>query len=295
MKLDVSDLIGRKLVTKKTYTEGEYSGLSVLKYAKKVFYDNLWGLDDRLLECRGTVVDGDWNVVALPFKKVFNHRENGVVVDPELKVIAVEKVNGFMAAATMTEEYGLLISTTGSLDSSYAKLARGWLENSETKYLPYGETYLFEICDSSDPHIVDEDEGAYLIGARRHSDGLLKAEKGLDRDAVYFGYKRPRCAILRFNEIPQTEREGFMIRDSVTEDVLCKLKSNHYLSKKAIMRLGKAKVDILFDNPNLFKRRIDEEFYPLVDFLAENIDKEVFRRYSDQQRRDLIERYFYGC
>lgn len=51
MKLNVQDLIERKLVTKKTYTNGIYKGLSVLKYPKKVFYDNLWHLNDRLLDC----------------------------------------------------------------------------------------------------------------------------------------------------------------------------------------------------------------------------------------------------
>ena len=296
MKLDVSDLIERKLVTKKTYTNGVYKGLSVLKYTKKVFYDNLWHLDDRLLECRGTVVDEDWNVIVLPFKKVFNYGENGTTVDPDREVIAVEKINGFMAAATMTQKYGLIISTTGSLDSSYAKLARKWIGQLEySDCFLEGETYLFEICDKSDPHIVEEDEGAYLIGIRDHETGRLYSEFSLYSIAATHSCKRPKTTRLKFKDIPQTEREGFMTRDAATEEVLCKLKSNHYLSKKAIMRLGRAKVDILFDNPELFKRRVDEEFYQLVDFLSENIDKEVFRNYSDQQRRDLIERYFYGC
>lgn len=295
MKLDVSDLIERKLVTKKTYTNGIYKGLSVLKYTKKVFYDNLWHLDDRLLECRGAVVDEYWNVIVLPFKKVFNYGENGTTVDPEREVFAVEKINGFMAAATMTEKYGLIISTTGSLDSSYAQLARKWIEQLEySDCFLEGETYLFEICDNSDPHIVEED-GAYLIGIRDHETGRLYSEFSLYSIAATHSYKRPKTTRLKFKDIPQTEREGFMIRDAATEEVLCKLKSNHYLSKKAVMRLGRGKVDILFDNPELFKRRVDEEFYPLVDFLSENIDKEVFRNYTDQQRRDLIERYFYGC
>lgn len=35
--------------------------LFVLKYQRSVFYDNLW--DDHLEECRGTVVDKDFNLI----------------------------------------------------------------------------------------------------------------------------------------------------------------------------------------------------------------------------------------
>lgn len=77
-------------------------------------------------------------------------------------------------------------------------------------------------------------------------------------------------------------------------DHLCKIKSPYYLSKKAIMRLGKAKVDLMFDNKNLFKQRIDEEFYGLLDYIVETFDKEVWRSYNDQQRRVVIEEFFNG-
>ena len=59
------------------------------------------------------------------------------------------------------------------------------------------------------------------------------------------------------------------------------------------MRVGKAKVDILYDNKAVFKRRLDEEFYDFVDYLVENIDKYVWRNYNDQQRRKVIEEYYY--
>lgn len=297
MKFDVSDLIEKGLVIKKTYTEGKYKGLSVLKYHRKVFYNNLWHIDERLLECRGTVVDEDWNVIVLPFRKVFNYGENGTTVDPEREVIIPEKINGFMGAATMTEKYGLIISTTGSLDSEYAELARKWIvKGYHLEEMIKGCTYLFEICDKSDPHIVEEKEGAYLIGLRHHNEEKhLSSELTLDLPALrVHNFKRPIVGVMKFKDIPDTKKEGFMVRDAETEEVLCKLKSPHYLSKKAIMRLGKAKVDILFDNPNLFKQRIDEEFYEFVDYLAENVDKEVWRSYNDQQRREFIERYYHG-
>ena len=63
-------------------------------------------------------------------------------------------------------------------------------------------------------------------------------------------------------------------------------------SKKAIMRLGQAKVDDMFDNPEKFKQRIDEEFYGITDFIVKTVNKEQWKSYNDQQRRAFIEKYF---
>lgn len=295
MKFNVDDLIEKGLVKKKTYTEGKYKGLSVLKYSKKVFWGNLWHLDERLLECRGIVVDENDNVIVMPFKKVFNLGEGGTKVDSEREVVIVEKVNGFMGAATMTDKYGLIISTTGSLDSEFSSLARKWIGKGNTNRMFVGRTYLFEICDKTDPHIVEEEEGAYLIGQRLIRDGLLGREQDADLEAKFLNYKRPSWKIRKFKDLPATKKEGFMIRCGATQEVLCKVKSKHYLSKKLIMRLGKAKVDLMFDNPKEFKKWIkDEEFYEFVDYMAENIDKEVWRSYNDQKRREFTERYYAG-
>ena len=98
MRFNVDDLVRMGYVQKKTYHHGEFAGLSVLKYKNNVFWGNLWGKDDRLLECRGMVVDSHDNVVIYPFTKVFNHMENGTTAPDDKIVDAIQKVNGFMAA-----------------------------------------------------------------------------------------------------------------------------------------------------------------------------------------------------
>jgi len=55
------------LVNMKSAGEGIY----VLKYKKKVFYDNLW--NDYIAECRGSIVDADFNLVSYPFTKIYNY------------------------------------------------------------------------------------------------------------------------------------------------------------------------------------------------------------------------------
>ncbi len=293
IKFNVDDLIEQGLVKKKTYTEGAYKGLSVLKYSRKVFYDNLWYLDERLLECRGIVIDEDDNVIVLPFKKVFNLGENNTTVDPDKEVVCPRKVNGFMAAATMTDKYGLIVSTTGTLDSEYAALARKWIEKGYSYKMPLERTYLFEICDRSDPHIVAEEEGAYLIGCR-FTDELIT----FDEDSLYFesqllNYKRPEMWVGVFKDLPlDIKHEGYMVRDKASSETLCKIKSNHYLGKKALQRVGKTKASKMWNNPNLFKQQLDEEFYKVFDKIIATFTQEEYLSLSEQQRRLWIENYF---
>lgn len=293
MKFNVDDLIEQGLVKKKTYTEGKYAGLSVLKYSRKVFYDNLWYLDDRLLECRGKVVDEDDNVIVLPFKKVFNLEENNTKVDPNTDVVCPRKINGFMAAATMTEKYGLIISTTGTLDSEYAEMARKWIEKGYIKGMDSNHTYLFEICDKYDPHVVFEGEGAYLIGCRNILNGLLDNEDVVYNEGSFLGFRTPDVWEGKFKDLPlDVKHEGYMVRDSNTGETLCKIKSKHYLGKKALQRVGKTKASKMWNNPELFKQQLDEEFYKVFDKILDTFTQEEYLSLSEQERRSWIENYF---
>lgn len=288
MIFDVEDLIEKGLVRKKTYD----NGLSVLKYHNKVFYNNLWNTDKRLLDCRGTVIDQNNEIVSMPFTKVFNLYENGTTIDRDLKVVAARKVNGFMAAATM-HKGNLLVSTTGTLDSDYAKLA---LEHIGDKELRHDHTYLFEICDKNDPHIVDEQEGAYLIGCRANYIGSrLFKEDELDFLAKKYSFKRPEHFECLFSElmkkVKECRHEGFMVRDAKTGETLCKIKSPYYLAKKFFMRMSAKKIELIFgSNIDNLKKIIDEEYYPLFDYIK-TFDKDEWICFNDQQRRKLIEEF----
>lgn len=299
MKFHAEDLVEQGLVKKKTYEYGEFSGLSVLKYSRKVFYDNLWNKDKRLLDCRGMVVDSEDNIIVWPFTKVFNLYENNVKVDRDKIVIAPRKINGFMCAVSIYNGKPIY-STTGSLDSDFAKMAKDVIEDQltipDTIFFKDGYTFIFEICHPDDPHIVNEDAGAYLIGIRNHNTGKMLTEQRLDSYSEFGGFYRPEVRIAQFDYIHQLSKsckyEGFMIIDYKTGETLCKLKSNHYLSKKAIMRLGQSKVEDMYDDPEKFKQRIDEEYYNLIDFIVKTVDKEQWKSYNDQQRRKFIEKYF---
>lgn len=297
MKFDVSDLIASGLVVAREYG----NGLKVLKYSRNVFFDNSWDLDPRLLECRGRIVDSEWNVVVNPFKKVFNYGENGTGNELRTDCLyrEVEKLNGFLGCYTRTEKYGDILSTTGSTDSEHVKLF-GELFEAEFKHrneVPQGVTIMFEVCHKEDPHIIPENVGIYLIGASWVDTGIYLTENELDRVAEYHGVRRPAHRIDTLENIckrvREYKREGFMVRALSTDEHLFKLKSPHYLSKKMLMRIGKGRVEKIFRNPDAFKRWVkDEEFFDLVDYMCTNLTPTIWKMMDQEQRRNYIEDYF---
>ena len=253
-----------------------YPGLFVEKYKRKVFYDSLW--DDQLVEMRGRVVDAAGDVVINPFTKIFNRFERNTNIDDGEKVIAVEKINGFMAAATYVPSVGkVVVSTTGSLDSDYVTLAEKHLKSAipvivDYASIPEGKlTWLFEIVDESNPHIIKEMPGAYLLGFREvdskesysSSDGK---EQLLDKFAIKMVVMRPTWGSALFSEVVEysknTEREGFVVYGKNT---VLKIKSPYYLITKFFARVGENRILQVLNNLENFKKEIDEEYYDLID------------------------------
>lgn len=285
------ELIAKGLVKQKRYD----NGLSVFKYTREVFYKALWNEDPLLLEARGMVLDDDGNKVIWPFTKVFNHHENGTELDLDTVVIAPRKVNGFMASVRYWNGE-LIVSTTGTLDSDFVAIARKHIEKLNTVEMDEELTYLFEICDPSDPHIVEETDGAWLIGARSMNTGKMMTEKWLDQEAHYIKALRPEVFCGTFREVLELlqdcKHEGYMVRLAGTEETVMKLKSPHYLAKKFLMRMGQKKVDFMFTNKEEFLKTIDEEFYGIVHYITRWYDAESWGRRTDKERRAVIEAYF---
>ena len=277
-----------KLVTRKESTR--YPGLFVLKYSRRVFFDNLW--TDVLEECRGTVIDADWNIVVAPPTKIYNHFENNTTIDRDEDTLAVEKINGFMCAVTYVEGHGVIVSTTGSLDSDFVTLAEKYITpiiKGEIERDGRDTTFFFEICAPEDPHIVPEKEGAYLLGARflpATDDYFSTAEheKFLDEAAIGFGVKRPKWKVARFSDVcaeaKVVKHEGFVCYGQVSKTAL-KIKSPYYLTQKMFAR----KKDIM----SLDKARMEEEYYPLREYLLTIADE--FNAMEEQERLDVMRKF----
>jgi len=260
-----------KLVSMKLAGDGIY----VLKYKKRVFYDNLW--NDFVAECRGSIVDADFNLVSYPFTKIYNYgiEKEAPVLSPDTKVTAFRKVNGFMVAMTMHNSK-LLVSTTGSTDSDYVNMARELID--EAKYLDLcsrweGYTFMFECVHKNDPHIVPEEEGMYILGYRENKwhtsvehDPFMLAEMG--RVLECFVPESTTTTMAQLQVMArECKHEGFVF---YTDDgVSAKIKSPYYLTSKWVAR--NPRTDKLVNLQNDIKQHLDEEYYPLVDAIRANI------------------------
>lgn len=260
-------------------------GMFVLKYSKKVFFDNLW--NEFLEECRGTIVDADFNLIARPFTKIYNYgiEAKAPVLDPATPVTAYRKVNGFMVAMTW-HRGDILVSTTGSVDSPYVVMAREmmlrhqcWEDWQLAVRGAKDFTLMFECVHPDDPHIITEQPGMYFLGYRENTwDSQVKmAGKDMADWARDYAMGHLKCyyaepdfmTVGELVEHTKTVRhEGFVFYTDT--NVSAKIKSPYYLTSKWVAR--NPRTDKLVDMNNDIKRNLDEEYYPLVDAIRANID-----------------------
>lgn len=250
-------------------------GIFVLKYKKTVFFDNLW--NDYLEECRGTIVDADFNVISRPFTKIYNYgvEAKAPVLADSTMVTAYRKINGFMVAVTWYNG-DILVSTTGSTDSDYVKMARELIDTEAYRKvckLNEGITFMFECVHENDPHIVPELPGMYLLGYRNNTwDSVVNIDPDvLGKLAEQFGtlpVQHTKISIgLLQKAVKLVKHEGFVF---YTDDgVSAKIKSPYYLTSKWVAR--NPRTDKLTNMQNDIKKNLDEEYYPLVDAIRANI------------------------
>ena len=256
-------------------------GIFVLKYKKKVFYDNLW--NNYIAECRGTIVDADFNLVSYPFTKIYNYgiEKEAPVLSDDADIIAFRKVNGFMVAMTWYKG-DILVSTTGSTDSDYVNMAKDmmklhgpmseWQLAMSNKELE-GMTVMFECVDPDDPHIIPEKPGMYVLGYRENTWGSKVGHDPfvLQDLADMFNCYKPESTTTNMARLKQMAKECkhegyvFYTKDGVS----AKIKSPYYLTSKWVAR--NPRTDKLVDLNKDIKHNLDEEYYPLVDAIRANI------------------------
>lgn len=198
---------------------------------------------------------------------------------------AVVKVNGFLGCCTFVSlsddhpSHGaafdgkVLYSTTGSLDSAFADMTAAHCAQYETLFRAYpNHTFLFEITDAKDVHIIREELGETLIGCIDVATGRQFSEAELDEIGKQYGIRRPEMLKnITFGELKgrlkNVEHEGFMVFDAQNGEMLFKLKSPYYLISKFLGRSNEGNIGRKLD-----KRHVDEEFYPLIDYIHEHCE-----------------------
>lgn len=281
-----------KLYTIPSKTQPDFS---VLSYRHNVFFSSDW--DSLITEFRGLVVDKDNEIIARPFKKVFNDSEfysNRALGQLDLsdndRVYAVGKVNGFLGVATYSPKYETVFySTTGSIDSSFAQLVEKHVGKFASLFKSNpNKSFLFEICDESDPHIIKEELGAYLIGCRDVLTGEMNTENDLDLLAKG-RFLRPEHFSCTFGELKEKvkhcKHEGYMVsftKDGQTQAF--KMKSPFYLVSKFLARSTTENLE-----KKLNKRNFAEEFFPLIDYINENFEQ--YKALNETERVEFIQSF----
>ena len=284
-----------------------YPELSVLKYKRNVFYDNRF--DEALREMRGLVIDNHNRIIVRPFKKQFNYSERiakdskyPLQMDDAQRVDAVVKINGFLGCCTYVAlppehpshaaafNQQVIYSTTGSLDSDFAKMVERHCRPYEALFKAYpNHTFLFEITDASDVHIIQEQLGETLIGVIDVASGRQFNEDEVDAIAAAHGLQRPQVLKnITFGELKallkEVKHEGFMVFDAETKETLFKMKSPYYLVSKFLGRSNENNLERKLD-----KKHVDEEYYPLIDYIR--AERDTFKTLSELEKIAFIQRY----
>jgi hypothetical protein len=271
----------------------EERGLVVLKYANKVFWDNLWSQDELLLEARGHIFDANTGeCVVRPFHKLFNWDERPTGLSPFDSVIGVKKVNGFMGAVTFHKKHGMIFSTTGSVSSDFAKLAENhWkaagllLESGE------GATHLFEVVDESDPHIIPEEVGLHYLSSRGVSRGDYDLSMGLVASC-----KNPDEIAGDLAGVTQKGLEcnsgGYVIYKGLTP--ITKVKSRKYLFQKALARMREGRLVQFFNEGVDYSNKIfQDDFSREINILRTLYSPTSWGKLTEQQRLEELRRIIY--
>jgi hypothetical protein len=137
-----------------------------------------------------------------------------------------------------------------------------------------GMTFMFECVHPSDPHIVPEKSGMYLLGARENLWGSKIVHDpyslmNFARDTLHcFWAESTMTNMARLQElVKECRHEGYVFYTD--EGVSAKIKSPYYLTSKWVAR--NPRTDKLVNLQNDIKHNLDEEYFPLVDAIRANI------------------------
>lgn len=269
-------------------------GFKIYKYSKKVHFDRLWLTNPWIEKARGLVLDTAGNIISHPFDKLYNFGEYnaGKHLPLDTQVQKIEKMNGYLANISMHPFRNEIFATSqGSMakDAPFVKFIYDFVTPEVEKTLidffrTNKVTLMFENIHPDDPHIIEyspKDYGLWLIGVRGlNLDDKIYSEKEVDEIAKQLGFKRPKWSVDSLgnviNDMKTNQTEGYMIRLLDGTPVM-KMKSDYYLITKFIGRIGNNMTDFMYRDPEGFKeKKMEEEFYPIVDKIVSRISQEDF-------------------
>lgn len=216
----------------------------VYKYTAKCYGDDTcWKRYPFLLEMAGLIISKGGKVIQHPFDKLFHPSTN-----LPKEVLAVDKLNGYMIAATSYHNKLFISTKGGNTEGEYIfqfwELINRQKQGNKLKELLFknpNKSFMFEVIHRSDydnhPTIQTE-EKVVLIGARTKNSSIFDTEQQLDE----YGLFRPQYQIVDTQSLLEEctykplNIEGYILRDVNTQEYICKAKNVFYNFVKAFSR-----------------------------------------------------------
>ena len=190
--------------------------LLIANYTPKVQYERLW--TDLIKQCRGLIVDNEFNIVGRPFNKFFNIEEHQQEEIPNEPFQVFDKMDGSLGICFYYAGKWQ-IATRGSFNSDQAVKANEMLNIKYVDWIEYlhpNFTYLMEIIYPENRIVCDygKDESLVLLAVINTKDG---------EDTPLFANQWPEI-VNRYNGINSLDKIKYLENDT-KEGVVLKFKS----------------------------------------------------------------------
>lgn len=253
--------------------------LNIYNYTNKVQYDRNWNAVT--LNCRGLILDNDFNLVARPFSKFFNFTEQ--IPDPIIfgkPCVAADKMDGSLGILYPLPSGDYAVATRGSFTSDQALWATNWFRKTYPDYTqPSGVTTLVEIIYPDNRIVLDYQgyEGLVLLSAIDNETGADIEHWNIDwwtgdRAELFLDLTTADDAYHYANRNEFDDKEGLVLTWYKYQQPAYRLKIKnaeyvrlhgiiHNFSKKRVwesLRAGDNFMDALADVPDEFYQMVKE-------------------------------------
>jgi RNA ligase len=248
--------------------------ITIYNYSKFCQFKKQW--NEITLQCRGLILDKDYNVVAKPFSKFFNLEEEKNI--PNEPYTIYEKLDGSLGILFYYE--GWHIATRGSFTSEQSQRAMIILKNKYSHLLESLNrdwTYLFEIIYPENRIVLDYGDKEDLILLGIYNRVTLQEEELKDYG---FPYLKPSqydgMNFKQLKDLNAKNHEGFVIKFSSGKRI--KIKFEDYVQLHGIVtEFSNKKVwEMLRDGKDINEliEIVPDEFFEKVKEVKEDLEKQ---------------------
>jgi len=255
--------------------------LWIYNYTQKTQYERFW--NETTLMCRGLILDDQFNIVVIPFKKFFNlseHKQDGMQPIPNLPFEVTEKMDGsFLQIFKYKGE--TICASRGSFTSEQAIAAYEIISEKKDIY-EKGKSYRFELIAPWNRVVVDygtindivllsvvdiktniEVPYSKLIEYEKYGYSVVKKYDGL-------------TDLYKIKELIKDDHEGFVIKFS--NGFMVKIKGDEYVRLHRIITEVSSKNiwEYLKDGKSLNEvlEKVPDEFFDWVKNVKKELEKQ---------------------